>query len=151
MRVCSQGLGLIIWVAAWWRCWVDALRGLVLLFYRVKQTDLSFEETLISFCGFSNWKVDVLYTKLGEKLHCLPSAQQQSPPLSERTRWAPVRVLLNTQSPPYCSEPLKQPWILAQLGWDSGEARQWLLAWRGAGLNPGLSVSADPKSDVPRQ
>ncbi len=47
-------LGLILRVAAWWRCLVDTHRGLVLLFYRIKQTDLSFEETLISFWGFSN-------------------------------------------------------------------------------------------------
>ncbi len=49
-------------MAAWWRCLVDTLRGLVLLFYRIKQTDLSFEETLISFWGFSNWTVNILYT-----------------------------------------------------------------------------------------
>jgi len=36
-------LGLIIRVAAWRRCLVDTLKGLVLLFYRIKQTDLSFE------------------------------------------------------------------------------------------------------------
>ncbi len=45
-------LGLITRVAAWWRCLVDTLRDLVLLFYSLKQTDLSFEETLISFCFF---------------------------------------------------------------------------------------------------
>ncbi len=37
-------------MAAWWHCGVDTFRGLVLLFNRIKQTDLSFEETLISFC-----------------------------------------------------------------------------------------------------
>ncbi len=42
MRVCSK-LGLLLRVAAWWCCLVDTLRGLVLLFYRIKQTDLSFE------------------------------------------------------------------------------------------------------------
>ncbi len=42
-------LGLITRVVAWWHCWVDVLRGLVLLSYRIKQSDLSFEETIISF------------------------------------------------------------------------------------------------------
>ncbi len=41
-------------VVAWWHCLVETLRGLVLLFNRIKQIDLSFEETLISLLGFSN-------------------------------------------------------------------------------------------------
>ncbi len=60
-------LGLIIRVKAWWRCLVDTLRGLVLLFYRIKQTDLSFEGPLISFWGFLIRRLTSLYPKLGEK------------------------------------------------------------------------------------
>ncbi len=67
MRVCSQDLGLIIRLAAWWRCLVDTLRGLVLLFYRIKQTDLSFEAPLISFWGFLIRRLTSLYPTLGEK------------------------------------------------------------------------------------
>ncbi len=60
-------LGLIIRVAAWWRYLVDTLRGLVFLFYRMKQTDLSFVETLISFLGFLIRSLTSLNPKLGEK------------------------------------------------------------------------------------
>ncbi len=73
-------LGLILMVAAWWRCLVDTLRGLVLLFYRINQTDLSFEETLISFWGFLIRRLTSFYPKLGEKLHCFRGAQQQGSP-----------------------------------------------------------------------
>ncbi len=72
-------LGLIIRVAVWWRCFVDTLRGLVLLFYRIKQTDLSFEETLISFWGFLIRRLTSLYPELGEKLHCFCGATVTSP------------------------------------------------------------------------
>ncbi len=60
-------LGLIIRVAAWWCCLVNTLRGLVLLFYRIKKTDLSFEGPFISFWGFLIKRLMYLYPKFGEK------------------------------------------------------------------------------------
>ncbi len=72
-------LGLITRVASIKR--VDTLRGLVLLFNRIKQTDPSFEETLISFWGFLIGSLTSLYPKLGDKLHWLSGASSEVPPV----------------------------------------------------------------------
>ncbi len=74
-------LGLITRVAAWWL--LSAVESIHLggWFYRIKHTDLSFEETLISFWGFLIGRLTSLYPKLGEKLHWSSGAQQQGPPV----------------------------------------------------------------------
>ncbi len=84
-------------------------------------------------------------------VNCSSGVQQQGPP-PERTRRAPVRVLPNIPPPPYCCEPLRQLWLLAQPGWDSGEVcRTTAGLKRGGARSRCLSVSANPKFDVLRQ